>query len=228
MSEVLIEMRQVHKSFAVGSSDLKVIKGLDFSLKAGERVGIIGASGSGKSTFLHLLGGLETPTQGEVWAEGRAWSSFTEEQKAHYRNKNLGFIFQLHHLMQEFSAIENVMLPARIGGASKSQAEEMASHMLGLVGLQERARHFPSQLSGGELQRVSIARALVQNPKILIADEPTGSLDSQTSLVVQELLFELQEKLKMALVVVTHDLEFARKFARCLRISDGQWVGNSF
>lgn len=220
----VLQARQLVKSYPMGETRLSVIKNLDFQLQFQEQVGIVGASGSGKSTLLHILAGLETVDQGELVIYQQKWSDFNDQERAKFRNHNIGFIFQLHHLLQEFTAIENVMLPCRIGGDSKAEALTKAKAMLDRVGLGQRAQHYPSQLSGGELQRVSIARALVQKPQLLFADEPTGSLDSKTSVVIQDLLFELQSDLKMAMVVVTHDLQFASRFARCLRISDGSWV----
>lgn len=220
----VLQAHQLYKSYPMGEARLPVIKNLDFQLKSQEQVGIVGASGSGKSTLLHILAGLETIDQGELVIYQQKWSDFNEQEKAIFRNHNIGFIFQLHHLLQEFTAIENIMLPCRLGGDPKVEAYEKAMAILDRVGLKQRANHYPSQLSGGELQRVSIARALVQKPQLLFADEPTGSLDSKTSAVIQDLLFELQADLKMAMVVVTHDLQFASRFARCLRISDGSWV----
>lgn len=224
MSNDLAKMQGVIKEFPMGESQVCVLKGLDFQIVSGEAVSVTGASGSGKSTFLHILGGLDEATSGEVCYQGQQWGALDEESKAELRNKEIGFIFQLHHVLHEFSAIENVMLPCRIAGLSVRESAARAEQVLTRVGLKERLRHLPSQLSGGELQRVSIARALVQQPKLLLADEPTGSLDSSTSIGIQDLLFDLQNELKMALVVVTHDLQFASRFARCLRISDGQWI----
>jgi lipoprotein-releasing system ATP-binding protein len=224
MSNYLAEMRTVSKIYTMGDSQVEVLKGLSFQILPGEAVSITGASGSGKSTFLHILGGLDEATSGGVFYLGQQWALLTEDQKAEIRNREIGFIFQLHHVLHEFSALENVMLPCRIAGYSKPESAELAEQALTRVGLQARLYHLPSQLSGGELQRVSIARAIVRKPKLLLADEPTGSLDSKTSLGIQELLFDLQSEYKMGLVVVTHDLTFASRFARCLRISDGQWI----
>jgi len=224
MSNYLAEMRHVTKTFKMGGSEFEVLKRLSFQLLPGEAVSVTGASGSGKSTFLHILGGLDEASHGEVLYFDQSWSNLTEDQKAYQRNFDMGFIFQLHHVLHEFTALENVMLPCRIAGFSREDASQVAEQALKRVGLQFRLNHLPSQLSGGELQRVSIARAIVRKPKLLLADEPTGSLDSKTSLGIQELLFDLHSELKMGLVVVTHDLTFASRFARCLRISDGQWV----
>jgi lipoprotein-releasing system ATP-binding protein len=224
MSSFLAEMVDVSKSFTMGQGSVEVLKDLNFQIVFGEAVSVTGASGSGKSTFLHILGGLDDPSSGSVLYQNQSWSHFNEEQKAQLRNQEIGFIFQLHHVIKEFTALDNVMLPCRIGGIKKKDAAEKAQYFLNKVGLSHRCNHLPSQLSGGELQRVSIARALVQEPKLLLADEPTGSLDSKTSQSIQELLFHLHSDLKMALVVVTHDLKFASCFARCLRISDGQWI----
>lgn len=228
MSSLQIEMKNVFKSFPVGANELSVIKGINFQLHSGDSVGIIGASGSGKSTFLHLLGGLESVTSGQILFHGQDWQTLTEEEKSQYRNTKVGYVFQFHHLINEFSIIENVMLPCRIAGFSKKQAQEESEKLLTYLKLQDRMNHYPSQISGGELQRASIARAIVRRPEILLADEPTGSLDSKTSVVIQDLLLNLQSEFRMSLVVVTHDLSFASRFARSLKLSDGQWVGNSF
>jgi len=224
MSSYLAEMRSVYKTFQVGETQVEVLRGLNFQIQNSEAVSVTGASGSGKSTFLHILGGLDEASNGEVLFEGESWSKLDEDKKAKRRNRDIGFIFQLHHVFHEFTALENVMLPCRISGDSYSEAQAKAEQALIRVGLSARLTHLPSQLSGGELQRVSIARALVQKPKLLLADEPTGSLDSKSAKSIQDLLFELQSELKMSLVVVTHDLKFASQFARCLRISDGRWV----
>jgi lipoprotein-releasing system ATP-binding protein len=224
MSNFLAELRSVYKTFEMGETQVEVLKGLNFQIQLSEAVSVTGASGSGKSTFLHILGGLDDASSGQVFFDGELWSQLDEEKKAKRRNHDIGFIFQLHHVIHEFTALENVMLPCRIAGDSYSEAQAKAEQALMRVGLGARLTHLPSQLSGGELQRVSIARALVQKPKLLLADEPTGSLDSKSAQSIQDLLFELQSELKMSLVVVTHDLKFASQFARCLRISDGQWI----
>ena len=226
MSNYLAEMKKVTKTYKIGETEILVLKGLDFHIQPGEAVSITGASGSGKSTFLHILGGLDEASTGEVFYKGENWSYLSEDEKAKRRNFEMGFIFQLHHVLHEFTALENVMLPCRIAGLSRKESQEHACQALERVGLGSRLHHLPSQLSGGELQRVSLARAIVRRPKLLLADEPTGSLDSKTSSSIQDLLFDLQSEYKMGLVVVTHDLGFASRFARCLRISDGQWVSN--
>ncbi|MCS6838475.1 MAG: ABC transporter ATP-binding protein [Bdellovibrionaceae bacterium] len=220
----LVRMHQVYKKYEMGENELLVLKGIDFVLKEGEKICVVGASGSGKSTFLHILGGLDEASAGEVWFRGRVWRDLNEDEKSEIRNREIGFIFQLHHVVKEFSVLENVMLPLRIRGWSHRQSRKVAEYYLSKVGLSHRLSHYPSQLSGGELQRVSIARALVIEPKLLLADEPTGSLDSKTSGAIQDLLLSLHEQFGMGLVVVTHDVSFSQKFPKILRISDGQWV----
>lgn len=228
MSEPLIKARGIRKSYAQGVSELSILKGVDIDIKAGEAVSIVGSSGAGKSTLLHILGTLDRPNAGEVFFEGENLFQKSEEDMARFRNDKMGFVFQFHHLLAEFTAVENVMMPCRIHGESKAAARAKALHLLDQMGLRERADHYPSQLSGGELQRVAISRALVRRPQVLFADEPTGNLDSQNSQMIQKLFFQLKEQYGLTLVVVTHDAGFAQKFGRVLRISDGQWAVNTF
>lgn len=220
----LIQAKNLTKTYPQGAGELQILKGVSFEQFDAESIAIVGASGSGKSTLLHILGTLDRPNAGELLIRGRDVLQLTDEELAKYRNEQMGFVFQFHHLLAEFSAIENVSIPLRIGGVSKSEAESKAAHFLDQVGLANRLKHYPSQLSGGELQRVAIARALIREPKILLADEPTGNLDSKNSLAIQELFFELKAKMNLALLVVTHDLVFTKRFSKVLRISDGQWV----
>jgi lipoprotein-releasing system ATP-binding protein len=173
---------------------------------------------------MHIMGTLDRPTSGELFFQGQSLLAMGDEELAHFRNREMGFVFQFHHLLSEFTALENVMIPARVGGLDKSEALGRAEDLLRQMGLTARMGHFPSQLSGGELQRVAIARALVMRPQILFADEPTGNLDSQNGGLIQDLFFHLKESLGLTLVVVTHDPGFSRKFARVQRISDGRWV----
>jgi lipoprotein-releasing system ATP-binding protein len=173
---------------------------------------------------LHILGTLDRPTSGELFFQGRSLFSMGDEELAKFRNQEMGFVFQFHHLLSEFNALENVMIPARIAGMDKTEALGRAEGLMKQMGLTTRMLHFPSQLSGGELQRVAIARALICRPQILFADEPTGNLDSQNSGMIQDLFFQLKESLGLALVVVTHDPNFSRKFGKVHRISDGRWV----
>lgn len=214
------------KSYAQGTGELPILRGVDFEIRAGEAVGIVGSSGAGKSTLLHVMGTLDRPSGGQLFFEGRDLLSMSDHDLALFRNRTMGFVFQFHHLMSEFTALENVALPARIGCEKPEVANERARELLQRMGLADRATHYPSQLSGGELQRVAIARALVQKPRILFADEPTGNLDSTNSRHIQDLFFDLKESLGLSLVVVTHDRAFAQRFPRVLELKDGHWKGS--
>jgi lipoprotein-releasing system ATP-binding protein len=207
----------------MGSGRLEILKGVDLDVRAGEALCIVGSSGAGKSTLLHILGSLDQPTLGKVFFRGVDLTRQSDQALAEFRNQSMGFVFQFHHLMSEFSAIENVMMPCRIGGLDVSTSRTRARELLELLGLGDRLEHFPSELSGGEQQRVAIARALVCKPAVLFADEPTGNLDTANALRIQDLFFELKAKLNLTLVVVTHDAAFAQKFPRVLRMRDGQW-----
>jgi lipoprotein-releasing system ATP-binding protein len=220
----LIEVENLSKSYPTGSTQLHVLNQLSFSIKAGEAVCLLGASGAGKSTLLQILGTLDRPSEGRVLYRGEDLFALNDEHLAQFRNKKMGFVFQFHHLIQELTALENTMLPALIAGESKQETEAEALKWLEFMGLSDRAEHFPSQLSGGELQRVAIARALIRNPEVLFADEPTGNLDSANSQKIQDLFFELRNKLGITLVVVTHDLAFANKFARVFKVKDGRFA----
>lgn len=200
----------------------QVLDNVNLDIKAGEAICIVGPSGSGKSTLLHLLGTLDRPTQGEVFIYGKSVFQMGDEELAEFRNKEMGFVFQFHHLMNEFTVLENVMLPAQIGHVRNASAKMQALQLLDQLGLKHRLHHYPNQLSGGELQRAAIARALVRRPKILFADEPTGNLDSHNAALVQDLFFQLKESFQLTLIVVTHDLNFAKKFGKVLRMSDGR------
>lgn len=224
MSNVLLSAKNLSKSFVQGSGQLQILNHVDFELKEGEAICIVGASGAGKSTLLHILGSLDRPDSGEIFYQGQSLLTLSDEELAQFRARELGFVFQFHHLLAEFTAVENVMLPLRMNGDSKSAALAKAEDLLRQLGLIDRAHHYPYQLSGGELQRVSIARALVKRPKILLADEPTGNLDSVNSHQIQDLFFYLKELFGLSLVVVTHDTQFAKKFARVMRMADGRWV----
>ena len=224
MSDVLLQGHKIEKSFRVGGQALNVLKGVDISINKGDAVCIVGGSGAGKSTLLHILGGLDRPTKGQVFFRGQNISKKSDDEMASFRNLSVGFVFQFHHLLQEFSAVENVAMPARLAGTKKKIANEKASRLLVELGLRDRMHHFPSQLSGGEQQRVAIARALVQGPEILFADEPTGNLDSENDLRIQDLFFDLKENLGLTLLVVTHDRQFAARFPKVLSMRDGHWV----
>ncbi|MEY4617150.1 MAG: hypothetical protein RJB66_2110 [Pseudomonadota bacterium] len=225
--EVILTARGLHKSYAQGAGQLHILKGVDLEIRRSEALCIVGASGAGKSTLLHILGALDAPDAGEVQFRSNNIFKLGDEALARYRNKSLGFVFQFHHLLAEFSALENVLLPARLGGLSHEAAKQKADILLNKMGLSHRLHHFPSQLSGGEAQRVAIARALVNDPEILFADEPTGNLDSKNGLMIQDLFFELAEQMKVTLVVVTHDSKFAERFPRVLRMQDGRWEEGS-
>lgn len=223
MDNILIRAHNIHKSYSQGTDTLEILRGVDFQLAPAQAVAILGASGAGKSTLLQILGTLDKPSQGELFFEDQNLLQLPDEELALFRNKQMGFVFQFHHLLSEMTALENVMIPCRIGNEPVKEAREKAEQLLEMMGLVDRRGHYPSQLSGGELQRVAIARALVRHPKILFADEPTGNLDSQNSGRIQDLFFELQSRMGLALVVVTHDLQFATRFPKVMRMKDGLW-----
>ncbi|MBR44309.1 MAG: lipoprotein-releasing system ATP-binding protein LolD [Gemmatimonadetes bacterium] len=217
-----LEARCVHKSFKGGDgSELQVLTGVDLRLARNETVAVTGASGAGKSTLLHILGGLDRPTEGEVFVEGTSLTGLEDEALAAVRNRRIGFVFQFHHLLREFTAIENVMMPALIAGLEEHEARTKAEHILADVGLSERLRHKPSALSGGEQQRVAVARSLVNDPVVLLADEPSGNLDADTSTALHDLLFELQERVSLSILVVTHNLDLASRADRILVMEKG-------
>lgn len=220
----LIEVEDVQKTYQTGASELAVLKGISFQIKAGEAVCLLGSSGAGKSTLLQILGTLDRPTSGQVLYRGKNLFELNDEDLAQFRNEKMGFVFQFHHLIQEMTALENVMLPALIANDNRIEAREKALGWLQFLGLNERVDHYPNQLSGGELQRVAIARALIKNPEVLFADEPTGNLDSENSQKIQELFFELRKKLGLTLIVVTHDMNFAALFPRVFKVKDGRFA----
>ena len=217
---MIISAENIHKSF----DSLEVLKGIDFSAEKGEVIAITGASGAGKSTLLQILGTLSTPDSGSISIEGKDILRMKGEELASFRGSRIGFVFQAHHLLPEFTALENVMIPALISGTGQKEAAMKASTLLKEVKLEDRAAHKPSELSGGEQQRVAIARALVNNPAVLFADEPTGSLDSVTKQEIHELLFSLRERFGQTIIIVTHDPELANLCDRCLNMKDGRFV----
>ena len=212
------------KKFTEGKLSVEVLRDINFEVKAGEMIAVVGPSGSGKSTLLHILGGLDSPTAGKVEIDGINVHKLSEKAKGELRNKYLGFIYQFHHLLPEFSALENVAIPLLIGGSSTRYAESRAREILIKVGLAKREHHRVGELSGGERQRVAIARALVTNPKCVLADEPTGNLDQKTALQIFEMITELNHEFKTAFVIVTHDLTIAHKMQRMLVLQDGLLV----
>ena len=217
----LLQCHNICKTYREGSLDTQVLKGVSFDLKKGELVSIIGSSGSGKSTLLHILGALDDTTQGEVTFLGQNLSKLSSNKQAKLRNQHLGFVYQFHHPLADFSALEHVAMPLLIGGTKTAKAKEAAKALLDKVGLSHRMGHRPSELSGGERQRVAIARALVNSPDLVLADEPTGNLDHKTALAIYDLMRELNEQSGTAFLVVTHDGELASKMDRQLHMQDG-------
>ncbi|WP_283119936.1 lipoprotein-releasing ABC transporter ATP-binding protein LolD [Neisseria elongata] len=221
MSNTILACEAVCKNYYDGQLNVQVLDNLTLQVDKGQSIGIVGASGSGKSTLLHILGGLDKPTSGRVSLMGQDLSQLSQKQLSGLRNQYLGFVYQFHHLLPEFSALENVMMPLLIGKHPKEQARERALLMLEKVGLKNRVLHRPGELSGGERQRAAIARALVTDPACLLADEPTGNLDRKNALNILDMMMELKQELGTALVVVTHDDEMAARFDRVLNMTDG-------
>jgi lipoprotein-releasing system ATP-binding protein len=221
----LIQVQRLFKSYGDKPKRVEVLKGVDLAFSQGEKVAIVGASGVGKTTLLHVLGTLDRPTAGRVLYEGKDVYALSEKDLAHFRNRGIGFVFQFHHLLPEFNALENTMMPCLIQGIPKKESVSRAEAMLTLVGLKERLSHKPGELSGGEQQRVAVARALVLEPKVLLADEPTGNLDAKTGESVFDLLRELNRIKGVTLIVVTHNLRLAEKLSRQIQLADGKTFG---
>jgi lipoprotein-releasing system ATP-binding protein len=222
MSEPLIQVAGLQKSYGSGAARVEVLRGIDLSVQAGESVALVGASGAGKSTLLHLLGALDRPTAGEVRFAGEDIFRRSDQQLAAFRNRSIGFVFQFHHLLPEFTALENAMMPALISGMRRDEAIGIAADLLAAVGLGHRVTHKPGELSGGEQQRVAIARSLSLSPRLVLADEPTGNLDMKTSSEIHDLFARLREQIGITLVVVTHNEQLAARLERTVRLVDGK------
>ena len=226
MAGARLDIQGLHKSFDFEGRRIEVLRGVHLQMAPGEKVAVVGASGAGKSTFLQVLGTLDTPTAGTIKIDGVDVKSFSSAQLAAFRNRTIGFVFQFHHLLPEFTALENAAMPALIAGLPEQEARGRAHRLLARVGLEQRLGHRPGELSGGEQQRVALARALVMEPKLLLADEPTGNLDRRTGAEIHELLVELNRERGMTLLVVTHNDDLANRLGRQLRMKDGTLVSD--
>lgn len=219
--ETIIDARDLHKTYEMGPRSLEVLRGVSVTVSRGDFIALRGASGAGKSTLLHLLGGLDVPNKGEIWSAGINLSALSNRALAKWRNVKVGFIFQAYHLLPELDALENVCLPARMGRVSAAKSEALGRELLARVGLGERMEHRPNELSGGEQQRVAIARALINSPELIIADEPTGNLDSHTGEGIMNLLCDLRAESGTTLMIATHDSKVAQRAPRVIELTDG-------
>jgi len=222
-SKIVLEAKDLHKSFPAGpdKDELHVLQGMNLEITEGSITSIIGSSGSGKSTLLHILGGLDRPDRGNILWNGRNITTYKSDDLAEFRNSYIGFVFQFHHLLPEFTALENVAMPALIAGTASKEAFNRAEELLGLFGVEGRKGHRPTQLSGGEQQRVSMARALMNNPRIILADEPTGNLDQDNTDIILDLLFELREAMGVSVLLITHEKDIAKRSDRILELKKG-------
>ncbi len=227
VQERLLRVESIGKSYLADSTITNVLNGVTFNVDRGETMSIVGPSGAGKSTLLNILGTLDHPSSGTIKYRGEDLFARDEKALAEFRNRKLGFVFQFHHLLPEFTALENVMMPARIAGIDPDAAEKKARQLLGRLGLDKRLTHKQGELSGGEQQRVAVARALVMEPEVVLADEPTGNLDTHTGRDVFDLMLEINRELNMTLIVVTHNMDFARKLPRCITLVDGSIIDNN-
>jgi len=221
-SETIISCQNITKRFTEGKLDVEVLKGVTLDIHAGEKIAIVGSSGSGKSTLLHILGGLDLATEGSVYILDKDIAKLSDTERGILRNQSLGFIYQFHHLLPEFTALENIAMPLLIRGLAVAEASSMAEEVLIKVGLGKRTKHKPGQLSGGERQRAAIARALVSKPQAILADEPTGNLDHKTAQQIFDLMQELNQEMKTAFIIVTHDMQLAEKMDKIYTLIDGQ------
>ncbi len=226
-SEPVLQVESLHKRFRMGDKEIHVLRGIDFTVRPRETVAILGASGVGKTTFLHILGALDRPSSGRILYRGRDLARMTESELAAFRNRRVGFVFQFHYLLSDFTALENVEIPALIGNQTRQQARQRAEALLRDLGLGDRLDHRPGNLSGGEQQRVAVARALANSPEILLADEPTGNLDTATAGSVEDLLIGLRDRHGVTLVVATHNPSFAKRLDRQVHMIDGRLVENA-
>ncbi|AIL32555.1 lipoprotein-releasing ABC transporter ATP-binding protein LolD [Basilea psittacipulmonis] len=222
VSSHALKATSIYKSYAQGNDELQILKGIDLEIQRGEMLAIMGSSGSGKSTLLHILGTLDLPTSGQLWIDGVEIGSLSEKERSRVRNEKLGFVYQFHHLLPEFNALDNIAMPLILRRMPKHQAREKAAMMLEKIGLAARAMHMPGQLSGGERQRVALARALVTDPVCVLADEPTGNLDNETAERMYDLLCEVNQLFKTSFLIVTHDAQLASKADRCLYMEKGK------